>query len=39
LELPNKVLLDDAKEKIIEHRTPLGVVAAITPWNYPSPFW
>ena len=35
LELPNKVLLDDAKEKIIEHRTPLGVVAAITPWNYP----
>jgi acyl-CoA reductase-like NAD-dependent aldehyde dehydrogenase len=35
LDLPNKVLLDDAKEKIIEHRTPLGVVAAITPWNYP----
>jgi acyl-CoA reductase-like NAD-dependent aldehyde dehydrogenase len=35
LELPNKVLLDDAKEKIIEHRTPLGVVAAITPWNFP----
>ncbi len=27
LELPNKVLLDDAKEKIIEHRTHLGVVA------------
>jgi acyl-CoA reductase-like NAD-dependent aldehyde dehydrogenase len=35
LDLPDKVLLDDAKEKIIEHRTPLGVVAAITPWNYP----
>jgi acyl-CoA reductase-like NAD-dependent aldehyde dehydrogenase len=35
LELPSKVLLDDAKEKIIEHRTPLGVVAAITPWNFP----
>jgi acyl-CoA reductase-like NAD-dependent aldehyde dehydrogenase len=35
LELPSKVLLDDAKEKIIAHRTPLGVVAAITPWNFP----
>jgi acyl-CoA reductase-like NAD-dependent aldehyde dehydrogenase len=35
LDLPDKVLLNDAKEKIIEHRTPLGVVAAITPWNFP----
>src|ERR1700730_13592503 len=35
LDLPNKVLLDDAKEKIIEQRTPRGVVSAITPWNFP----
>ena len=35
LDLPTKVLLDNDKEKIIEHRTPLGVVAAITPWNFP----
>jgi acyl-CoA reductase-like NAD-dependent aldehyde dehydrogenase len=27
--------MEDAKEKVVEHRTPLGVVAAITPWNYP----
>ena len=27
--------MDDSKERIIEHRTPLGVVAAITPWNFP----
>jgi acyl-CoA reductase-like NAD-dependent aldehyde dehydrogenase len=35
LDLPPRVLKEDAKEKIIEHRTPLGVVAAITPWNFP----
>ena len=35
LELPTKVLLEDAGGKFIEHRTPLGVVAAITPWNFP----
>jgi len=35
LDLPTKVLLDNDKEKIVEHRTPLGVVAAITPWNFP----
>ena len=28
LDLPDKVLLDDAKEKIIEHRTPLGLAGA-----------
>ena len=26
---------EDAKTRIIEHRTPLGVVAAVTPWNFP----
>ena len=35
LDVPPTVLLDDAREKIIEHRTPLGVVAAIVPWNFP----
>ena len=30
-----KVLKENAKVRIIEHRTPLGVVAAITPWNFP----
>ncbi|ANU08409.1 aldehyde dehydrogenase family protein [Paraurantiacibacter namhicola] len=29
------VLREDARTRIIEHRTPLGVVAAITPWNFP----
>ncbi|ATE65739.1 aldehyde dehydrogenase family protein [Rhizorhabdus dicambivorans] len=30
-----KILRDTPSEKIIEHRTPLGVVAAIVPWNFP----
>ncbi|WP_298197745.1 aldehyde dehydrogenase family protein [Novosphingobium sp.] len=29
------VLRETADCRIVEHRTPLGVVAAITPWNYP----
>ena len=29
------VLRESATDKIIEHRTPHGVVAAITPWNFP----
>ncbi len=30
------VILKEADNvRIVEHRTPLGVVAAITPWNYP----
>lgn len=33
--LEPKVLRDDGTGKVIEHRTPLGVVAAITPWNFP----
>lgn len=35
LDLPPKILKEDDKEKIVAHRTPLGVVAAITPWNFP----
>lgn len=31
----DKVLVDEAGHKVIEHRTPLGVCAAITPWNFP----
>lgn len=29
------VLRDKGGKTVTEHRTPLGVVAAITPWNYP----
>jgi acyl-CoA reductase-like NAD-dependent aldehyde dehydrogenase len=30
-----KTLRDAGGNTVIEHRTPLGVVAAITPWNFP----
>src|SRR5277367_4245531 len=35
LDLPAEVLSDTADAKIEIKRKPLGVVAAITPWNYP----
>ncbi|HTQ36543.1 MAG TPA: aldehyde dehydrogenase family protein [Steroidobacteraceae bacterium] len=35
LELPDAVLSEDAQTKVIRQRRPLGVVAAITPWNFP----
>ena len=35
MKLETKVLHDDAARRVIEHHTPLGVVAAITPWNFP----
>jgi acyl-CoA reductase-like NAD-dependent aldehyde dehydrogenase len=35
MELPVRILKEDAHTKVVEHRTPLGVVAAITPWNFP----
>jgi acyl-CoA reductase-like NAD-dependent aldehyde dehydrogenase len=35
MDLPSRVLKEDANTKVVEHRTPLGVVAAITPWNFP----
>jgi len=35
LDLPEKVIKDDADSKIIMQHAPLGVVAAITPWNFP----
>lgn len=35
LDLPMKTLKEDDTQRVIMHRTPLGVVAAITPWNFP----
>ena len=35
LTLDDKVIKDDAESKIIMQHAPLGVVAAITPWNFP----
>ncbi len=35
LSLPDKVIQDDDKAKIVQTRKPLGVVGSITPWNFP----
>ena len=35
LDLPPKVLKDDATQKVVRQHKALGVVAAITPWNFP----
>lgn len=35
LDLPAEVVRDDAGERIEVHRIPIGVVGAITAWNYP----
>lgn len=35
LSLPDKVLQDDDKGKIVQTRKPIGVVGSITPWNFP----
>jgi acyl-CoA reductase-like NAD-dependent aldehyde dehydrogenase len=35
MQLPDTVLVDDEQSKVIRQRLPLGVVAAITPWNFP----
>jgi acyl-CoA reductase-like NAD-dependent aldehyde dehydrogenase len=35
LDLPLKVIKEDEKQKIFRQNIPLGVVAAITPWNFP----
>jgi acyl-CoA reductase-like NAD-dependent aldehyde dehydrogenase len=35
MELPDKVLREDATQRVVQRRTPLGVVATITPWNFP----
>ena len=35
MNLPSKVLRETARERIVQLHAPLGVVAAITPWNFP----
>lgn len=35
LELEDKVIRETEAERIVEFRSPFGVVAAITPWNFP----
>ena len=35
MRVAEKVMKDEGGHKVIEHRTPLGVCAAITPWNFP----
>lgn len=35
MQLPETVLAEDAQSRIVRQRLPLGVVAAITPWNFP----
>lgn len=35
LNLPEQVIQDDKAGKIVAHRKPIGVVASITPWNWP----
>jgi acyl-CoA reductase-like NAD-dependent aldehyde dehydrogenase len=33
--LPEEILQDDAERRVISRHTPLGVVGAIVPWNFP----
>jgi acyl-CoA reductase-like NAD-dependent aldehyde dehydrogenase len=35
MDLPAKILRENDVERIVQHHAPLGVVAAITPWNFP----
>jgi acyl-CoA reductase-like NAD-dependent aldehyde dehydrogenase len=35
LELPARILRESERETVLEQRTALGVVAAVTPWNFP----
>jgi acyl-CoA reductase-like NAD-dependent aldehyde dehydrogenase len=35
MDLPVKVLRETDRQRIVQVREPLGVVAAITPWNFP----
>ena len=35
MHLPSKILRETETERIVQQQVPLGVVAAITPWNFP----
>jgi acyl-CoA reductase-like NAD-dependent aldehyde dehydrogenase len=35
LDLPMRVIEDTPERRVEAHRRPLGVIGAITPWNYP----
>jgi acyl-CoA reductase-like NAD-dependent aldehyde dehydrogenase len=35
MDLPRKILRENDSERIVQEHAPLGVVAAITPWNFP----
>ena len=35
MRIETRILRDEGGNTVTEHRTPLGVVAAITPWNFP----
>jgi acyl-CoA reductase-like NAD-dependent aldehyde dehydrogenase len=35
LSLPDKVIQDDEKARVVQTRKPIGVVGSITPWNFP----
>jgi len=35
MDLPVKIVRETVTVRIVRHRAPLGVVAAITPWNFP----
>ncbi|MFV8817892.1 aldehyde dehydrogenase family protein [Haliea sp. E17] len=35
LDLAPRTVKEDDNQRVVEHRKPLGVVAAITPWNFP----
>jgi acyl-CoA reductase-like NAD-dependent aldehyde dehydrogenase len=35
MRIETRILRDSSTQQVTEHRTPLGVVAAITPWNFP----
>ena len=35
MRLQDVVMRDEGGQRVVEHRTPLGVCVAITPWNFP----